>query len=74
MAYGPAAGLEILQAVLNEPALENYHLLPSVHGDLLYKLGRLSEACSAFERAAALARNARDRKLLEDRAANCRFQ
>jgi RNA polymerase sigma factor (sigma-70 family) len=74
MAYGPAAGLEIVLPLLDDPALQTYHLLPSVHGDLLYKLGRLSEARSAFERAAALAQNARDRKLLHDRAAHCRFR
>jgi RNA polymerase sigma-70 factor (ECF subfamily) len=73
MAYGPEVGLEIVETLLDEPALQAYHLLPSVHGDLLHKLGRLSEARAAFERAAALAQNARDRKLLLDRAAACRF-
>jgi RNA polymerase sigma factor (sigma-70 family) len=69
MLFGPAAGLQIVDALASEPALKNYHLLPSVRGDLLKKLGRLEEARSEFERAAALARNARERKLLLDRAA-----
>jgi RNA polymerase sigma factor (sigma-70 family) len=73
MAYGPTAGLEIVETLLDEPALQAYHLLPSVHGDLLHKLGRLTEARAAFERAAELAQNARDRRLLLDRAAECRF-
>jgi predicted RNA polymerase sigma factor len=72
MAFGPDAGLEIVDAVRHEPALKTYHLLPSVRADLLQKLGRLSEASAEFERAAALAQNARDRKLLLDRAAACR--
>ena len=71
MLFGPAAGLEIVDALASEPALKAYHLLPSVRGDLLQKLGRLDEARAEFERAAALTRNARERKLLLDRAAAC---
>lgn len=73
MAFGPSAGLEIVDALLDEPALRTYHLLPSVRGDLLQKLGRLSEAAGEFERAASLTNNTRDQKLLRDRAASCRF-
>ncbi|HKU67739.1 MAG TPA: RNA polymerase sigma factor [Candidatus Baltobacteraceae bacterium] len=73
MAYGPAAGLEIVDALMDEPALRCYHLLPSVRGDLLQKIGRLSEARIEFERAASLTQNARDKKFLLDRAAACRF-
>lgn len=68
MAYGPAAGLEIVDTLISEPALEKYHLLPSVRGDLLARLGRLDEARAEFERAAALAHNQRERELLEARA------
>jgi predicted RNA polymerase sigma factor len=71
MAYGPAAGLELIDALLDEPVLKAYHLLPSVRGDLLAKLGRFSEARADFERAAALAGNARDRTLMLERAAAC---
>jgi RNA polymerase sigma factor (sigma-70 family) len=71
MAYGPAAGLEIVDALTTEPALRAYHLLPSVRGDLLEKLGRFSEARGEFERAASLAQNARERTLLLERAATC---
>ena len=71
MARGPAAGLEIVDALAAEPALEGYHLLPSVRGDLLAKLGRPREARVEFERAAALTRNARERELLLARAAAC---
>jgi RNA polymerase sigma factor (sigma-70 family) len=71
MAFGPAAGLEIIDALASEPSLENYHLLPSVRGDLLAKLGRSSEARAEFERAASLTRNARERKLLLERARAC---
>ena len=71
MAYGPAAGLELVEALLGEPALRAYHLLPSVQGDLLEKLQRYSEARAAFERAAALAHNSRDRTLLLERASRC---
>jgi len=72
-AFGPDAGLQIAESLRDEPALKSYHLLPSVRGDLLQKLGRLSEASAEFERAAELAQNARDRKLLLARAAACRF-
>jgi RNA polymerase sigma-70 factor, ECF subfamily len=68
MASGPAAGLEIVDALINEPALAAYHLLPSVRGDLLFKLGRFSEAQVEFERAASLTRNARERELMLRRA------
>lgn len=68
MAFGPQAGLEIVDALNDEPTLKNYHLLPSVRGDLLFKLGRLQEARTEFERAAALTRNARERELLLKRA------
>jgi len=71
MAFGPAAGLEVVDTLTAEPALKGYHLLPSVRGDLLAKLGRLDEARSEFERAAALTRNARERALLRERAATC---
>ncbi len=69
MASGPAAGLEVVDGLASDPALENYHLLPSVRGDLLYKLGRFVEARTQFERAASLTRNARERALLLERAA-----
>lgn len=68
MAYGPAAGLEIVEALLGEPSLRHYHLLPSVRGDLLLKLGRPNEARAEFERAASLTRNTRERELLLDHA------
>ncbi|HEY6992621.1 MAG TPA: RNA polymerase sigma factor [Xanthobacteraceae bacterium] len=71
MAFGPAAGLDLVDALAAEPLLANYHLLPSVRGDLLRKLGRLAEARAEFERAAELARNARERELLLARAAAC---
>ncbi len=71
MAFGPAAGLELVDALMSEPALEQYHLLPSVRGDLLAKLGRSAEARVEFERAAALTRNAKERDLLLQRAADC---
>lgn len=71
MAFGPAAGLAILDVIAGEPALANYHLLPSVRGDFLLKLGRLREARSEFERAASLTRNERERILLLERAAAC---
>jgi RNA polymerase sigma factor (sigma-70 family) len=72
MAFGPAAGLELVDALVDEPALASYHLLPSVRGDLLAKLGRRDEARQEFERAAKLAQNARERELLLTRAAACR--
>ena len=71
MAFGPAAGLEIVDALLSEPSLENYHLLPSVRGDLLARLDRVAEARAEFQRAATLTRNARERALLLARAAAC---
>lgn len=71
MAFGPAAGLELANALAQESELKNYHLLPSVRGDLLKKLCRLSEARAEFERAASLTRNARERDLLLERAASC---
>jgi RNA polymerase sigma factor (sigma-70 family) len=71
MAFGPQAGLDLVDALVAEASLENYHLLPSVRGDLLKKLGRFDEAREEFERAASLTRNARERGLLLDRAAAC---
>jgi predicted RNA polymerase sigma factor len=71
MAFGPAAGLEILDALLREPSLRSYHLLPAVRGDLLRKLGRYEEARAEFERAASLTENVRERELLHRRAAEC---
>ncbi|MDT8911029.1 RNA polymerase sigma factor [Amycolatopsis sp. PS_44_ISF1] len=71
MAAGPAAGLELVDRLLDEPALKTYHLLPSVRGDLLVKLGRPAEARAEFERAAGLTGNTRERTLLLDRAATC---
>lgn len=68
MAYGPEAGLELVDTLTSEPALMNYHLLPSVRGDLLAKVGRFEEARAEFERAAALTLNARERDLLLERA------
>jgi RNA polymerase sigma factor (sigma-70 family) len=68
MAFGPEAGLEIVDLLVHEPALESYHLLPSVRGDLLIKLGRVEEARKELLRAASLTRNKRERKLLMDRA------
>ena len=67
MAFGPAAGLELVDQLTSEPALEGYHLLPTVRGDLLEKLGRLGEAREEFERAAQLTRNERERTLLLQR-------
>jgi len=71
MAFGPASGLAILDTIADDPALRSYHLLPSVRGDFLVKLGRLAEARAEFERAADLTRNERERILLLDRAAAC---
>ena len=71
MAFGPAAGLQVVDTLTGEPALGGYHLLPSVRGDLLAKLGRYAEARPEFERAASLTRNARERELLLDRARSC---
>ncbi len=71
MASGPAAGLKIVDTLVNEPALQSYHLLPSVRGDLLAKLGRQVEAFAEFKRAAELTQNARERELLLNRAQTC---
>jgi RNA polymerase sigma-70 factor, ECF subfamily len=71
IAFGPAAGLELVDALTAERSLENYHLLPSVRGDLLKKLSRLDEARTEFERAASLTRNAGERRLLLERAQAC---
>ena len=71
MASGPQAGLELVDSLVSEPSLEAYHLLPSVRGDLLTKLGRFAEAGREFEHAAALTRNARERNLLLERARAC---
>jgi RNA polymerase sigma factor (sigma-70 family) len=71
MAFGPQAGLQLVDALASEPALAGYHLLPSVRGDLLAKLGRSDEARREFERAASLTQNARERALLLDRARAC---
>ena len=70
MAFGPAAGLDLADALVAEPSLKSYHLLPAVRGDLLAKLGRFAEARTEFERAASLTRNARERDLLLSRAAS----
>jgi predicted RNA polymerase sigma factor len=74
MAFGPQAGLDMVDELVAEPALRGYHLLPSVRGDLLAKLGRFDEARAEFERAAALTQNARERALLLDRAAACALE
>jgi len=71
MAYGAGRGLDLVDALVAEPSLQRYHLLPSVRGDFLAKLGRFAEARDEFERAAALTRNARERNLLLGRAAEC---
>jgi RNA polymerase sigma-70 factor (ECF subfamily) len=71
MAFGPAAGLELTDELLDEPAMAGYHLLPSVRGDLLARLGRAAEARAEFTRAAELTQNARERELLLERAAAC---
>jgi len=71
MAFGPEAGLELVDELISEPSLKSYHLLPGVRGDLLAKLGRNGEACAEFERAASLTGNARERELLLNRAAAC---
>jgi predicted RNA polymerase sigma factor len=68
MAFGPAAGLELLDRIAADPALAGYHLLPSVRGDFLARLGRHEEARAEFERAAALTENSRERELLLGRA------
>ncbi|MGH2490447.1 MAG: RNA polymerase sigma factor [Candidatus Limnocylindria bacterium] len=71
MAFGPAAGLDLVDALVPEPSLKAYHLLPAVRGDLLRKLGRSEEARAEFERAASLTQNERERELLQRRAAEC---
>jgi predicted RNA polymerase sigma factor len=71
MASGPLAGLALVDELTSEPSLKAYHLLPSVRGELLRRLGRLDEARPEFERAASLTRNARERQLLLERAAAC---
>jgi RNA polymerase sigma factor (sigma-70 family) len=71
MAFGPATGLELVEALASDPSLKSYHLLPSVRGDLLAKLGRYDEAREQFERAASLTQNERERTLLLERAAAC---
>jgi predicted RNA polymerase sigma factor len=68
MAYGPEQGLELVDALVEDGSLKNYHLLPSVRGDLLARLGRREEAREEFERAASLTKNARERALLLERA------
>jgi RNA polymerase sigma-70 factor, ECF subfamily len=71
MADGPQAGLDLVDALRAEPSLRGYHLLPTVRGDFLAKLGRVDEAREEFERAASLTRNARERELLLERARTC---
>jgi RNA polymerase sigma factor (sigma-70 family) len=71
MAFGPEAGLELIDALMSEPSLKAYHLLPSVRGDFLFKMGRVAEAQEEFQRAASLTRNARERELLLGRARAC---
>ena len=71
MAVGPGAGLELVDKLTSEPSLKSYHLLPSVRGDFLKKLGRLDEARAEFERAAKMTRNERERRLLLERATEC---
>ena len=72
MAFGPQAGLDLVDQLLLEPSLQSYHLLPSVRGDLLTKLDRFDEARAEFERAASLTHNARERQLLLERAEHAR--
>jgi predicted RNA polymerase sigma factor len=71
MAFGPAAGLEAVDKLVSEQSLRKYHLLPSVRGELLRKLGRFEEARMEIERAASLTQNARERELLLNRARDC---
>lgn len=71
MAFGPQAGLDVVDSLMSEPSLKTYHLLPTVRGDLLTKLGRFDEARREFERAAGLTRNLRERELLLKRARTC---
>lgn len=72
MALGPLAGLEVVDALKEDGALDGYHLLPSVRGDLLARLGRMEEARAELEQAASLTKNARERALLLERAASCK--
>lgn len=72
MAFGPEAGLELVDELVKEPLLQGYHLLPAVRGDLLFKLGRMAEASNEFERAAFLTKNSRERALLLGRVKACR--
>jgi RNA polymerase sigma factor (sigma-70 family) len=74
MAFGPAAGLEVVDKLVSEASLKNYHLLPTVRGDLLFKLGRFAEAETEFQRAASLTQNSRERELLLERAAQAAKQ
>jgi RNA polymerase sigma-70 factor, ECF subfamily len=74
MAFGPRAGLELVDALASEPALKDYHLLPSVRGDLLSRLGRFEEAHTELQRAASLTRNEQERNLLRERAAACAWR
>nr|WP_318020972.1 hypothetical protein [Rossellomorea vietnamensis] len=71
MAYGPSAGLEIVDSLLLDPTLKNYHLLPSVKGNFLLKLGRKKEACKEFQRAASLTQNVQEQKFLLKQAKDC---
>ena len=71
MAFGPAAGLQLVDPLRDDPALRDYHLLPSVRGDLLHKLGRFEESRTEFERAASMTRNVRERHLLLERGRAC---
>jgi predicted RNA polymerase sigma factor len=73
MAFGPEAGLELVDELTSEPSLKSYHLLPAVRGDLLARLGRNEEARAEFERAASLTHNERERELLLKRAAACAY-
>jgi predicted RNA polymerase sigma factor len=72
MAFGPAAAIDLVDALADDPALRDYHLVPSVRADLLARLGRRGEAAAEFERAAAMTRNQPERELLLERAAACR--
>ena len=72
MASGPAAGLDLVDALVSEPSLKGYHLLPAVRGDFLFKLSRYDEARVEFERAASLTRNSRERAFLLDRVKKCK--
>ncbi len=71
MAFGPEVGIEIVDALMSEPSLKGYHLLPSVRGDILFKLGRIAKACEEFKLAAMLTGNLRERELLLKRASEC---